>query len=151
MILYLRNNFQEFLLYPRSKCFLHEKPLICIYCNNTREYLQFYCCLLPNLMILFLGSFLSGTLLKYGFHTCTVAALLSLASIHHLKFHFLQSYFFLSSEALFLSSDFDIFMIKLVLSSKFVMSFSSLLDILYKIALSTTVFLNAMTLMIRKR
>ena len=58
--------------------------------------------------------------------------------------------FFSSSKILFVSSDFDIFLIKL-LSSKFVLSFLSLFDIWYKKALSTIVFLNAMTFMIRKR
>ena len=60
---------------------------------------------------------------------------------------------FSSSEALslFRVSDFDFFMVKPVLSSKFTLSFLSLLDILYKKAYSTIVFLNAMTSMIRKR
>ena len=47
---------------------------------------------------------------------------------------------FSSSEALFASSDFDIFMMKLVLSSKFVLSFLSSLDIFYNKALSTIIF-----------
>ena len=47
---------------------------------------------------------------------------------------------FSSSKALFRSSDVDIFIMKLVLSSKFVLSFLSLLDILYKKALSTIFF-----------
>ena len=60
---------------------------------------------------------------------------------------------FSSSEALslFRGSDFDIFLVKPVLSSKFVLSFLRLLDILYKKAYSTIVFLNAMTSMIRQR
>ena len=60
---------------------------------------------------------------------------------------------FSSSEALFISSDFDIFIMKLILSSKFVLSFLSLLDILYEKAHSTIFFffLNAMMSMIRKR
>ena len=47
---------------------------------------------------------------------------------------------FSSSKALFKSSDFDIFKIKLILSSKFVLSFLSLLDILYNTARSAIVF-----------
>ena len=47
---------------------------------------------------------------------------------------------FSSSKALFISSDFDIFRIKLVLFSTFVVSFLSLLDILYNTALSAIVF-----------
>ena len=43
---------------------------------------------------------------------------------------------FSSSEALFISSDFEIFIIKLVLSSKFVLSFRSSFDILHKKGLS---------------
>ena len=52
--------------------------------------------------------------------------------------------------AVFISSDFDIFIIELVLSSKFVLNFLSLLDIWCKEALSTIDFLNAMTSMVRK-
>ena len=55
------------------------------------------------------------------------------------------------SEALFISSDFDRFMLDLVLSSKFVLSFLSLLDVLNKKAPSTIVLLNAMKSMIGKR
>ena len=58
---------------------------------------------------------------------------------------------FSSSETLFISSDIDIFMMKLLLSSRFVLHFLSLLDILCKEAISTISFLNAMTSMIRKR
>ena len=58
---------------------------------------------------------------------------------------------FSPSEALFISSDFDSFMMYLVLSSKFVLSFLSLLDILYKKAPSTIVLVNAMKSVIRKR
>ena len=47
---------------------------------------------------------------------------------------------FSSSKALFISSDFDIFKIKLILSSKFVLSFLSLLDIWYNTARSAIVF-----------
>ena len=56
------------------------------------------------------------------------------------------------SKVMFISQDFDIFMMKLDLSSKFVFSFLILLDILDKKTLSTIVFfLNAMKSVIRKR
>ena len=56
------------------------------------------------------------------------------------------------SKEMFISQDFDIFMMKLDLSSKFVFSFLILLDILDKKTLSTIVFfLNAMKSVIRKR
>ena len=55
------------------------------------------------------------------------------------------------SEALFISSDFDRFMLDLVLSSKFVLSFLSLLDVLNKRAPSSILLLNAMKSMIGKR
>lgn len=55
------------------------------------------------------------------------------------------------SKVMFRSQDFEIFMMKLDLSSKFVFSFLILLDILDKKTLSTIVFLNAMKSVIRKR
>ena len=58
---------------------------------------------------------------------------------------------FSPSEALFISSDFGRFMLDLVLSSKLVLSFLSLLDVLNKKAPSTIVLLNAMKSMIGKR
>ena len=58
---------------------------------------------------------------------------------------------FSSSRALFTSSGPDIFMMKLVYSSKFVFNFPSLLYVLYKKAFSTIAFLKAMTSMIRKK
>ena len=54
------------------------------------------------------------------------------------------------SKALFVSSDFDIFMLKLVLSSKFLWTSLSLLDILYNKPLSTFFFLIVITSMVRE-
>ena len=53
-------------------------------------------------------------------------------------------------QSTFLSLDFDVCMMRLDLSLKFVLRFLSLLDILHKKALSTIAFFNKMTLMIRK-
>ena len=89
MKVYLLNNFHKFHIYPSSKCFQHNQPLVCIYPENTREYFQAYQYLLLNLIILFLCSFANKYLLLE----------VSLSSVP----------LFSSSEALFTSSGFYTF------------------------------------------
>ena len=119
--------------------------------KNTREYFQFYCCLLLNLTILFVGqfyfrdSFQTQGLYMYG---CRFVKSGKYSSSEVSIFSVPLFPFF---EALFISSDFGIFILKLVWSSSFFLSFVGLLDIFWKKAPSTIIFLNAITSMIRKR
>ena len=119
--------------------------------KNTREYFQFYCCLLLNLTILFVGqfyfrdSFQTQGLYMYG---CRFVKSGKYSSSEVSIFSVALFPFF---EALFISSDFGIFILKLVWSSSFFLSFLGLLDIFWKKAPSTIIFLNAITSMIRKR
>ena len=132
MKVYLRNNFQEFLLYPSSKCWTCVAFDFHLPQENQRV---FPILLLPSSESDY--SFpreisLGGTFLKnIGFV--------------HVGYSFVKSGKDLSSEVLlssvslfsfsvplFIRSGFDVFMIKLVLSSKFALSFLSLIYVLYK-------------------
>ena len=120
---YLWNNFHEFHIYSSSKYFLHEWPLVCIYHESISNPTNIFWIWLTFCWLVFFHGLFWNT----GF-------------VHVFKW---------SSKST--AYKFQLyFIIKLVLSSKFVLSFLSLLDILYKKALSAIVFLNAMTSVIRK-
>lgn len=130
MKVHLWINFHVFHIYSNNKHFLDEQPLVSIYHKNARKYFQSCQCLL-NLIIFFLGSFLSNSCKTQGLYLYGCGFVkpdkYSSSEISHSSVPL-----FSSSGALFLSSDFDILMRKLALFSEFVLRFLSLRDILYK-------------------
>ena len=142
MKVYLWNNSQEFLLFPSSKCFLH-------YHKSTREYFQFCCCLLPNLIIFSWLVFFGDSFETKGLYTGYGCSFVKSGIFLSWEFPLSLAPWFSSSEALFIISDFDTFMMKLVFYSNLFWVFWVYLIFLYKKVLAR--LFNAMTSMIRKR
>ena len=97
-------------------------------------------------MILFLGSLLSDTLGIQGLYMYGCSFVNSDKYwIHHLKFHFLQSHYFHLLKHFFQVQTLKFLWWNWLCPQNLLSKLLSLLDILYKKAFSTIVFLNGMT------
>ena len=116
MKVYVWNNFHEFHICLRSKCFLYEYPLVCIYHKST-------------IAFFWIWWFFSWAVFRgFFWNTGFLQVRLQLYKVRQVSIIWSFTFF---SPIIFIfrrTAYFRHFMMKLVLFSKFVLSFLSLLD-----------------------